>query len=101
MGDVERGQLDQVADLARRHGVLYHHCTDSRHCEGTPGLPDVLLAGDGGLLLPELKARPGLTGPQTIWFWTLRSAGVNMPTWLDSDFRDGTVEREIARLRQR
>ncbi len=101
MGHVEAWQLLAVAELARKHGVLFHHCPDSRRCVGPAGLPDLILAGAGGVTFPELKASPGLTAAQTVWRWTLRAAGAEMPIWLPSDFRDGTVEREIARLGRR
>lgn len=99
MGRTEAGQLADVAELAACHGVLWHHCRDSRCCDGDPGLPDLVLVGPGGVLFPELKSSPrGMTAAQTGWRWALRAAGAATPLWLPSDFRNGTVERYIAAL---
>ncbi len=99
MGDVEREQLAEIARIVARYPqVLWHHCRDSRHCDGPPGLPDLLFAGPGGLMMPELKASTlGRSPGQTSWKWTLRAAGVYAPLWTQRDFPSG-VEREIAAI---
>ncbi len=96
---VERAQLVDVADLAGRYRVLWHHCRDGRACAGDPGLPDLVIAGPAGVLFRELKSsRIGMRPEQTQWRLSLRAAGVDFGVWLPSHFRAGVVEREIAAL---
>lgn len=96
---VETEQLQHIRDLAEQHGLLLHHCRDSRHCDGTPGLPDVILVGPGGVAFRELKSSPhGVTPAQTAWKWALRAAGADHGMWLPSHVRNGTVEAEIRSL---
>jgi hypothetical protein len=95
----ESEQLALITKWAQQHRVLMHHCRDSRGCTGSPGLPDVILVGPGGLLFAELKtSNGGLRPGQTDWRWMLRAAGGQTVLWLPSHFRDGTVEAAIARL---
>lgn len=96
---LEGQQIERVASLAQEHGVLWHHCTESRLCLGNPGLPDLILAGPGGVMFPELKDDMRHMRPaQTHWRWMLRAGRVNTPIWLPSQFRNGTVEASIAAL---
>lgn len=96
---VETEQLRRITDLAREHGLLLHHCRDSRHCDGDPGLPDVILVGPGGVMWRELKSSPhNMTRGQSDWKWALRAAGADHGIWLPSHLRNGTLDDEIAAL---
>ena len=58
--------------------------------EGDPGLPDLILARDGVVLLVELKSRTGRpTVDQTKW---LKAAGVNGRLWNPNDWADIRLE---------
>jgi hypothetical protein len=92
----EAEQLHEVAEIAASCGVFLHHCRNSRFCVGTPGLPDLVLVGPGGILFRELKSSfRSVTAEQTSWRWMLRAAGGDARVWLPSHHRDGTVVAEI------
>jgi hypothetical protein len=96
---VETGQLAQVAELAERHGVWWHHCRDARHCHGKPGLPDLVLVGPGGVAFRELKSELRHMAPaQTEWKWALKAGGADVDIWLPSHFRSGAAEALFDRL---
>lgn len=58
--------------------------------EGDPGLPDLILARNGVVLLVELKSDRGqVTAEQQAW---LDAAGRNGHLWTPADLRDGTIE---------
>lgn len=75
-----------VLAMAASAGVLAHHCRDSRHCDGPPGFPDLLLLGGGGLVLAELKSDDGQTSAgQDLWAWTAHQAGITIPVLRPAD----------------
>lgn len=89
----ERDQIDRIAELAEKYGIVWHHCRDSRHCEGHPGMPDLILVGRQSVLMPELKSTASIQTPgQVRWAWQLRGLS---PIWRPSDFRSGLVERSM------
>ena len=92
----ESAQLRHVAELAEQHGVLFHHCRDSRSCSGNAGLPDVILVGPGGVLFRELKGSGYRSPRQTDWHWMLRAAGADTGLWYPTHERDGVVAQQIA-----
>jgi hypothetical protein len=100
---VESEQLHQVAEWAQRYGVLWHHCGNTRLCVGDPGLPDVVMAGPGGLLFGECKSNAmSVTPDQRTWQWMLRATGrTDVGVWLPSSFREGIVETQIRLISQR
>jgi hypothetical protein len=62
--------------------------------EGDPGLPDLILARAGVVLLVELKSRNGRpTTDQTKW---LKAAGVNGRLWTPNDWPE--IRLELAAL---
>lgn len=74
-------QRQAEAECARL-GLLWHHCTDSRHCRGPRGFPDLLALGPGGLVIAELKGTGGeTTAGQDLWIWTASAAGLVMPVY--------------------
>jgi len=90
---------NDVAALATRHGLLWHHCPDARRCAGPRGLPDLLIAGPGGLLLAELKSETGDTSAaQDAWAWTLTRARQQYELWRPEHWRDGTIEKVLSGL---
>jgi hypothetical protein len=75
--------LAAVANLINRvdqekgpHGLVWHHCPDSRRCLGTPGFPDLFITGRHGIIVAELKSADGDTSAeQDLWIWNLGAAG--------------------------
>lgn len=62
----------EIADRAVRLGLLAHYCTHARTCKGTRGFPDLLVAGQHGLMLVEVKTDgDDTTAWQDLWRWTL------------------------------
>jgi len=72
--------LQHVRDAARWLGLLEYHTRDSRG--STPGFPDLVLAGPGGLIFRELKSETGRpTWEQREWLDQLRRAGADAGYW--------------------
>lgn len=91
--------LDDPAD--RYAGkLLWHHCGDSRHCQGSPGLPDLIIAGPLGVLFAEVK--PGehsrLSPGQTSWAYMLRANWVRHTVWTAEALAGGQVRVDLDAL---
>lgn len=68
--------LDFIEAEAAVRGILTHHCRVGYHCEGNPGLPDLILAGSHRVAFWELKQDYGqLSSAQRQWDWKLRACG--------------------------
>lgn len=95
----EADYLTEVYRICKDAGVSYHHCKDSRSCEGK-GLPDLTIVGTRGVLWREVKsdeyARP--TSEQTAWLWVLISAGQDARIWGPTDLLCGMVAFEISQI---
>lgn len=102
--------LARVMAMCREHPpLLVHHCRDSRLCSGsTPGLPDLIIAGEAGLIVAELKSDVGETTPdEDLWIWTLsRGADRNAPgrkisvtVWRPVDLQSGEIEQALEEIR--
>jgi hypothetical protein len=90
--------LPEIINLikARRGRLLWHHCTDSRHCEGHRGLPDLLIVGRRVLYREVKPSRHVRLEPdQVTWKYSLIAAGANYAVWGREQVDDGTVEREL------
>lgn len=63
--------------------------------QGDIGLPDLVLARDGQVLLVELKSGTGKpTADQDLW---LEAAGNHGRLWRPSDWFDGTIQNTLRR----
>ena len=92
-----------AAELAGQNRLAWHHCAASWRCAGPGGLPDLIIAGPGGLVLAELKAEHGeLSAGQDAWRWALDYAGRNGPRpfrlWRPADWDSGRIQSELALL---
>lgn len=86
----------RVMGLATSLGLLWHYCRDGRKCDGVRGLPDLVIAGEHGLLLAELKDDGNETSPsQDRWIWILNQAGVQWRVWRPRDWHSGAIRREL------
>jgi hypothetical protein len=64
-----------VALLEDRPALLWHHCRDSRQCDGQRGFPDLVIIGYDGVIFAELKAADGDTSAeQDLFGYTIESA---------------------------
>lgn len=86
-----------VIHLAQVYGWLCHHSRPSRTAKGWataltghPGLPDLVLARDGQVLLAELKAHRGKPTPgQRAW---LAALGPHGRLWTPAQWPEIVVE---------
>jgi hypothetical protein len=87
------------AILSRYPGLLWHHCPDSRGCEGAPGMPDLIIVGPGGVSWREAKP-PGdhPRGGQVAWKYGLIVAGQDWAVWRPADVSSGLVRRQADAL---
>lgn len=85
----------QVIQTALWHRLLVHHCRpgmtrDGRwatQISGTPGFPDLVIAGPGGVAFVELKSGKGrLSADQKQWLNDLAEAGMETHVWRPDDF---------------
>lgn len=102
--------LEKVTMMAAGKGLLWHHCTDSRRCDGQRGFPDLVIVGPRGITLVELKIPGGETSAeQDLWHWTLNQVdslcgrecernGQFHQLWTPSGLENGRIERELSDL---
>lgn len=103
--------LVAVLDMAKQMGVLTAHFRPAQAKSGrwlTPvqgdgkGFPDVVLAGEGGLLFRELKSAKGILSPeQKVWLDVLAAAGADAGVWRPADLRSGRIEAETRAIRRK
>lgn len=90
--------LASVLDLARLLGILAYHTHDSRRSQA--GFPDVVLAGDRGVIFAELKSETGrLNREQVAWRWQLEVSGQLYRIWKPHDWHSQAILRELKAIR--
>jgi hypothetical protein len=95
----EKELLARVAAMAQSKRLLFHHCLDSRECQGPPGFPDLVIAGPGGVLFIELKSEDGDTSAeQDNWLWILDRNQNGYRIFRPSQLFDGTISRQLDKL---
>jgi len=93
-----------IAQLAAQHDrLMWHHCTAPFRCSGPGGLPDLIIAGPGGLILAELKSAAGeLSAGQDAWRWALNMGydanWAPFRLWRPADWAAGRIQSELALL---
>jgi hypothetical protein len=88
---------EQIGELCDELGLLWHWCKDPRSsCKGKRGLPDLIIAGEHGLLVREIKS-PGYdtSAAQDLWIWTLHQSGADVAVWWPADWESGRIRREL------
>lgn len=87
--------LREVIKLCEERSLAYHHCGDSRKCQGMPGLPDLCIVGEK-ILFAELKSNSGTTRPgQPEWRWRLLSSDNLIATWRPIDLEFGHIHTAL------
>ena len=77
--------------------LAWHHCADSRLCDGPSGLPDLIIVGRHGALFAEVKPHPGSTlrPGQTTWKHMILAAGHRHVIWTQADLDSGKVRSDL------
>ena len=91
--------LAEVTKRCDQLGLRYHHCRDSRHCEGDPGFPDLVIFGCRKLLFRELKSEDGRSSRAQLSFLdVLRMNRLNIGIWRPEDWDSGRITRELEEI---
>lgn len=97
----EKELQKQVQELADKHGVIWHHCSNAHLCTGQNGLPDLLLLGRHRLAWAELKTSQGyLKSAQNEYRYRLLAAGQMWFLWTPRDLHFGIVEANLRALNE-
>lgn len=97
MGEAELQEA--VEQLCRLYYLPYHHCGDSRLCQGGGGFPDLVIVGPLGVLWRELKvADRNPTFDQHWWGRKLITSGQDWAVWTDQDYASGRITCELAAI---
>jgi hypothetical protein len=90
--------LPQVQQLCKQLRVLVYHTHRSDLSE--PGFPDIVAAGNGGLLFRELKTEKGaVSEAQQLWLGQLEVLGYDVGVWRPSDLLSGRIAEQLAAIR--
>jgi hypothetical protein len=83
----ENEAIKRILDRCDELGLLAHHDSDSRKVQGTPGFPDVVVAGTDGLMWIEMKedSFSKISSAQVTWKYTLKSSGQNADIYTTAD----------------
>lgn len=85
--------VGKITDRCSELGLLWHHCGDSRRCDGPAGFPDLVIATRGGIIVAEVKSQDGETSAeQDLWLWTLGGMAV---IWRPADWESGLIDRHL------
>ena len=92
--------IARIGQLADQTGVVrWAYFPSSVRVRGHRGLPDLLLAGPGGIAFAEIKTGSGALEPgQIAWRDTLLASGAAWHLWWPAALYDGSVDRELRRL---
>jgi hypothetical protein len=101
----EQELLDAIIELAQLLKLKVHHCRPARTStgwctpiQGTPGFPDLVIAGALGCLFREVKSATGrCTTEQSVWLALLPDGEV----WTPKEWRSGLIERELRQISAR
>ncbi len=88
-----------VLGECQRLGLRVHHNYRSDRAgirEGGRGFPDLVIAGEHGVLFRELKTEDGRTSTdQDWWAWYLDHAGHDFAIWRPADLSSGRISTEL------
>ena len=93
------GMVREIIARASRHGVLAHYCRNSRTCDGSAGLPDLILAGPYGTVFIEVKAGYDVPVPaRATWHHMLKAGGETVHVVRERYLNDGSLDLILADL---
>ena len=88
---------EHVRAICKDLGVIRIHVYQSRGT--TPGVPDDILIGPGGILWRELKTAKGKLSPaQQAMGEALQAAGQDWDTWRPCDLYSRRIAHELAAI---
>ena len=91
--------LPEIIELLDEYAasLAWHHCRDSRLCDGGSGVPDLIIAGPRGVLWAEVKpgSWSGLRPRQTTWKHMLLASGQRHVVWTQADLDNGIVREDL------
>ena len=95
VGEIIRLLEDPGAAWAGK--LLWHHCQNGRSCDGSPGLPDLIIVGPRGGLWAEVKPHRGarLRPDQTTWRYAVQAIGWRHVVWVAEDLDNGFIRRDL------
>ena len=80
----------EIMARAAARRIFTHYCGPATRCKGTPGAPDLLLAGDCYAGWIEVKIPPGKLSPgQSRWAWKLRASDQLYEVMRPADLAEG------------
>lgn len=83
----------QTVLIAQKYKMIWHYCTDSRECQGSPGFPDLVVAGEVTSAFIELKtADDDTTAQQDLWRYRISMTPMEYKLYRPADLLDGTIE---------
>jgi hypothetical protein len=97
----ETDLLEAVTDMCDELWIRWAHIPDSRYRAGTPGFPDLVMAGHR-IAFRELKSGYGTVSPaQRQWLSLLAAAGADAGVWTPEDLDSGRIRAELEAIRLR
>jgi hypothetical protein len=91
--------LAKITGRAAQLGIKAFHEPDSRKVRIGKGFPDLVLAGNHGVIFAELKSGAGkMTADQVGWRWQLLAAGAVFWVWRPVHWAEGDIEDELRRI---
>lgn len=95
----EEQLLQLVIGRCEELQIRVFHSSDSRRDVGR-GFPDLVIAGNRGLIFRELKTESGqLESAQKIWKWRLHACRASWALWRPADWQSGRIENELELIR--
>ena len=96
---MDHGELvRRITAAADSRGLRWHACGRSQRCTGHPGLPDLIVAGCGGIAFFEAKTGGQLEPGQLAWQNLLQTPGTSCLRVDPVDLWNGVIDRELDRL---
>lgn len=90
--------LREVLDLAKKYGVLAFHSYGPP--VSTAGFPDLVLAGQHGVVFAELKSDSGQTSAeQDLWAWNLQQSGQKYVVFRPMHLETGAIDTMVRSIR--
>jgi len=91
--------VGQITDEATGLGIWWHYCTDSRHCSGHPGFPDLVLIGARGALVAEVKVGDDRRSLRQVrWADRIRLASLRYQLWREGDWNSGWIQKQLREI---
>lgn len=89
----ENELMENIRQLVNLSHLVAYHTRDSRG-SWSPGFPDLIIAGPGGVIFREVKSHQGrLAKSQWDWGNRLLEAGADWGVWRPGDWPENITEQ--------